>query len=504
MAIKQQLNLSQSQNLALTPALMQAIKLLQLGHLELTAFVENELEQNPLLELKDAHSAEQDSEQHAEQDNKVDGDFNADFTANDTIGSAEKIADNFDTDVDNVFPEQVGQDSISQSTSINNANNATIHLSGDAPNIGAYVAQKLTLSDHLWDQAVLMFDNRIERLIARFLIDSLDEAGYLSSDISNISSQLGISEDKVSAILSKLQTCDPIGVFCKDLRECMAIQLSALDRLDPMMAGLLDNLNLVLDHDLTKLSKIINASMQDIADMLLELRNLNPKPGQAFDVSQTQTIIADVFVKQANDGVWKIELNSDILPQVLVNRTYFATVKQKLRAKSEKEYLVDCLQSANWLIKSLDQRAKTILKVATEIVRQQDSFLIHGITHLKPMTLKMVADEIEMHESTVSRVTANKYISTPRGIFEMKYFFTTGLSSSSGANSHSSEAARHIIKQMIDEEKVDSVLSDEKISKLLRTRYNIDVARRTVMKYRESLNFASSVVRKRQKKQNII
>ncbi len=500
MAIKQQLNLSQSQNLALTPALMQAIKLLQLGHLELAAFVESELEQNPLLELKDT----QDNEQNIEPNNKIDSDFNTDFTANDTIGSAAKIADNFDTDIDNVFPEQVGQDSISQSTNINNANSTANNLSGDAPNIDAYVAQKLTLSDHLWDQAVLMFDDRVERFIARFLIDSLDGAGYLSSEISDISTQLGISEEKILAILSKLQTCEPIGVFCKDLRECMAIQLSALDRLDPMMAALLDNLNLVLEHDLTKLSKIINASMQDITDMLLELRELNPKPGQAFDVSQTQTIIADVFVKQGNDGTWKVELNSDILPNVLVNRTYFATIKQKLRNKSEKEYLVDCLQNANWLTKSLDQRAKTILKVATEIVRQQDSFLDHGITHLKPMTLKIVADEIEMHESTVSRVTANKYISTPRGIFEMKYFFTTGLSSSSGANSHSSEAVRHIIKQMIDEEKIDSILSDEKISKMLHTQYNIDVARRTVMKYRESLNFASSVVRKRQKKQNII
>lgn len=234
--------------------------------------------------------------------------------------------------------------------------------------------------------------------------------------------------------------------------------------------------------------------------MLAEIRELDPRPGRAFDFSPVQSVVPDVFVKRGNDGGWQVELNSEVLPRVLVNRVYYASISKKTRDAEEKTFLVDCLNTANWLTKSLDQRAQTILKVATEIVKQQDGFLRQGISHLRPMTLKAVATEIEMHESTVSRVTANKYIATPRGLFEMKYFFTTALNSSSGGDDHSAEAVRHRIRQLIEAEKPEAILSDDTIAEMLKSEQGIDVARRTVAKYREGMGIASSVIRRRQKK----
>ncbi|VAW23648.1 RNA polymerase sigma-54 factor RpoN [hydrothermal vent metagenome] len=280
----------------------------------------------------------------------------------------------------------------------------------------------------------------------------------------------------------------------------MALQLADQDRLDPMIGALLNNLDLVAKSDFITLKQKIGASDEDLGDMLEEIRALNPRPGRAFDGSSMQAVVPDVYIRPGPDGGWLLELNSEVLPRVLVNRTYYSSVSKRTRDKKEKAFLVDCLQNANWLTKSLDQRAQTILKVATEIARMQDSFLLHGVTHLKPMTLKNVADAIEMHESTVSRITTNKYIATPRGLFEMKYFFTTALNSSSGESEHSSESVRHLIKQIVDAEDVKKILSDDKIAEILSRTHQIEVARRTIAKYREGLNIPSSVVRRRQKK----
>jgi RNA polymerase sigma-54 factor len=233
--------------------------------------------------------------------------------------------------------------------------------------------------------------------------------------------------------------------------------------------------------------------------MIEEIRHLDPRPGLAFDGAPVQAVVPDVFVRRGNDGAWAIELNSDVLPRVLVNRTYYATVSKRTRDPAGRRFLSDCLQSASWLTKSLDQRAQTILKVATEIVRQQDGFLTFGVAHLRPMTLKAVADKIEMHESTVSRVTANKYVATPRGLFEMKYFFTTALASTSGGEEHSAEAVRHRIRQLIDAE-AGEILSDDTIADMLNREQGIGIARRTVAKYREAMNIPSSVIRRRQKR----
>jgi RNA polymerase sigma-54 factor len=277
------------------------------------------------------------------------------------------------------------------------------------------------------------------------------------------------------------------------------LQLRELDRCDPLMAKLLDHLDLLAEHDLAGLKRHCLASDEDLSQMIAEIKQLNPKPGLKYGWSPAQPIVPDVLVRGLPGGGWHVELNSETLPRVLVNQAYYARVCKSATRKQDKSYLVDCLQTANWLVKSLDQRARTILKVAQEIVRQQDAFLTHGVRYLRPLNLKTVADAISMHESTVSRVTANKYMSTNRGLFELKYFFTSAIAAAGDGDAHSSESVRHRIKEMIDAEPPSDVLSDDKIVERLRSD-GIDIARRTVAKYREALRIASSVQRRRQKR----
>jgi RNA polymerase sigma-54 factor len=487
MALGPRLEVRQSQSLTLTPQLMQSIRLLQLSHLELNAFVETELLRNPLLEREDG-SEPGEVEQPIEVSPFENGDGGVDRPQ-----TADAIAGSYDTEVENVFPEQRSEDRLGDWSSVGSGEG------GEAPDIDQFVAARPTLGEHLTEQIGLLLTDPAERLIARFLTDGLTDAGYLGIEIDAVAEQLGAQVDTIEAVLIKLQTLDPIGIFARSVKECLSIQLRELDRLDPMMQRLLDNLDFIASHDLTALMRVIGCDRDDLMDMLGELRALDPKPGRAFERGPVEAIVPDVFVRRGPAG-WIIELNSDILPRVLVNRTYYATVTGKARDATEKSFLVDCLQTANWLTKSLDQRAQTILKVATEIVRQQDEFLNRGIAFLRPMTLKLVADAIDMHESTVSRVTSNKYVATPRGLFEMKYFFTTALASSTGAADHSAEAVRHRIRQLIDAEPTADILSDDTIAEMLQKEQGIEVARRTVAKYREAMNIPSSVIRRRQKR----
>lgn len=495
MALSPRLEVRQSQGLTLTPQLMQSIRLLQLSHLELNSFVEAELLRNPLLEREDgaeptdeaAEAPDRPAELNAAEDT-------VDYS--ERIQSADSIANGYDTEVENVFPDQSAPERQTDSTQWNERSGGD----GEAADIDQFVAARPTLADHLAAQAGLIIADPAERLIAQFLIDSLSEAGYLAVELETVAEQLGAPVETIEAVLEQLQGCDPVGVFARDVRECLALQLREKDRLDPMMLRLLDNLELVAQHDLAALARAVGADREDLSDMLAELRQLDPRPGRAFEAGPVESVVPDVFVRPGPGGEWQIELNADVLPRVLVNRTYYASVTKKTRDTTEKSFLTDCLATANWLAKSLDQRAQTILKVTAEIVKQQDGFLVHGITHLRPMTLKAVADAIEMHESTVSRVTSNKYVSTPRGLFEMKYFFTTALGSSTGEGDHSAEAVRHRIKQIIDAEQPADILSDDTIAEMLQKERGIEVARRTVAKYREGMNIPSSVIRRRQKR----
>src|SRR5947208_6615350 len=264
------------------------------------------------------------------------------------------------------------------------------------------------------------------------------------------------------------------------------------------MQALLAHLDLLAKRDLAALRRICGVDEDDLTEMIGEVRKLNPKPGLAFGSTQVQPIVPDVFVRPGPICGFVIELNSDTLPKVLVNQTYHAEVAKTAKSEQDKSYLAECLQTATWLMRALDQRAKTILKVSTEIVRQQDAFFAHGVQFLRPLNLKTVADAIGMHESTVSRVTANKYMATSRGIFELKYFFTSSIAASDGGEAHSAEAVRHRIKQLIDAEIARDVLSDDAIVDRLREA-GIDIARRTVAKYREAMRIPSSVQRRREK-----
>jgi RNA polymerase sigma-54 factor len=508
MALSHKLELRQSQSLVMTPQLMQAIKLLQLSNLDLIAYVDAELERNPLLERGEAEDGGEAPEEPAangdshEKNGESDGDWLQTRLETDTVTIEAKL----DTDLANVFPDDNGRAAAetppplpSESWSSAPSRQA---VSSEDYNLEAFVAGEKTLADHLSDQLGLAVTDPMKRLIGLALINEIDETGYLRADLAGFAERLGAGPELVEEMVRLIQSFEPTGIGARDLAECLAIQLRERDRFDPAMAALLENLDLVARRDMAGLMRLCGVDADDLVEMLQELRSLNPKPGNAYGSEVVQPVIPDVLVRPAPDGSWLVELNSGTLPRVLVNQTYFATVAKKRRSDGDKAYLADCLQSANWLVKSLDQRARTILKVASEIVRQQDGFLAEGVEHLRPLNLKTVAEAIGMHESTVSRVTSNKYMATPRGIFEMKYFFTAAIASSAGGEAHSAEAVRHRIRLLIGNEPVDAILSDDTIVKLLRES-GVDIARRTVAKYREAMRIASSVQRRREKQATV-
>jgi RNA polymerase sigma-54 factor len=295
-----------------------------------------------------------------------------------------------------------------------------------------------------------------------------------------------------------LQELDPPGVFARNLPECLALQLRDCNRLDPAMQALLDNLPLLAARNFAALTRLCGVDAEDLAEMVAEIKSLDPRPGFAFDPPLAQPVVPDIIMRAQPDGSWAVELNAETLPRVLVNNRYYARVNRSALSKTERDYLIDRLQAANWLVKSLHQRAITILKVASEIVRQQDGFFRHGVPALRPLILRDIADAIGMHESTVSRVTTNKYIATPRGLFELKYFFTSAIAASRGGDAHSAEAVRFRIRSLIDGEPSEGTLSDERIVELLQEA-GVDIARRTVAKYREAMRIPSSVQRRREK-----
>ena len=499
MALQAKLELRQGQSLVMTPQLQQAIKLLQLSNLELNSFVEEELERNPLLERNDdapdGPTAEPPQPAAATEESEPKG-------ADDFLASGEAAADpagDLDTSYDNVDPDGAGpMDSGWASTRTSSQS-----INDDAFDLDATLAAETTLHDHLREQMPLAVSDPARRLIAAELIDMVDETGYLRGDLSELANRLGAPFQMVEATLLMLQKLDPIGVFARNLAECLTLQLKELNRYDAVIGALVDNLQLLAQHNLPALRRLCKCDQSELSEMIAEIRSLNPKPGLKFGAVMVQPVVPDVIVRPRSDGGWRVELNSETLPKVLINQSYFSVVAGSAKNSKDKTYLQDCLQTANWLVKSLDQRARTILKVAEEIVRQQDGFFAYGVQHLRPLNLKTVADAIGMHESTVSRVTSNKYMTTNRGIFELKYFFTSSIAASAdGDAAHSSESVRHKIKQLIDAEPADEVLSDDKLVDMLKAG-GMDIARRTVAKYRESMNIASSVQRRRRKKMDM-
>ncbi|HAC57559.1 RNA polymerase factor sigma-54 [Parvibaculum sp.] len=508
MALAPRLELRQGQSLVMTPQLQQAIKLLQLSNLELAEYVEQELERNPLLEAGSAEPAERAEERDAhegEREQVISSETSLSLSEDGPLPGRDG---DLDTDYDNVYADESRSDAQNDA-----AASAPGQTSSDWQNVKgggggnadgdfsfeATLTREATLAEHLTEQMNMALKTAGDRMIGAYLIDQVNEAGYMTADTAEVAERLGTDVEDVEAVLQVLQTFEPTGICARNLKECLALQLAERDRLDPAMQLFLDNLELFAKRDFDQLMKITGADREDIASMVEDIRLCNPKPGLAFGGEPVVPVVPDVFVRARADGSWAVEINSETLPRVLVNQQYYAEVSKLSGDASAKAYISECLNNANWLVKSLDQRARTILKVASEIVRQQDGFLVHGIQHLKPLNLKTIAEAISMHESTVSRVTANKYVATPRGIFEMKYFFTSSIASSSGGAAHSAEAVRHRIKELIDVERPDAVLSDDNIVDILKSQ-GVDIARRTVAKYREALNIPSSVQRRREKK----
>jgi RNA polymerase sigma-54 factor len=495
----------------MTPQLMQAIKLLQLSNLDLAAYVEGELERNPLLE----HASEGEapapdpSPDGGEALPAVEGDApvgdygGQNLISEDLETSRAAMENRLGTDLGNVFPDDAGPQApragADQPAAYSEWATAGNGGRDDSDyNLEAFVSAELTLGDHLAEQLMLAISDPVRRMIAQYLIDLVDDAGYLSGDLAGVAEKLAAPIAEVEAVLAILQGFDPPGVCARNLTECLAIQLKERDRYDPAMAALVGRLDLLAKRDLASLRRICGVGDDDLTEMIAEIRALNPKPGLAFGSTVVQPIVPDVFVRPSPDGGFVVELNSDTLPKVLVNQRYHTELAKNAAKDSDKSYLAENLQSATWLMRALDQRAKTILKVSTEIVKQQDAFFAHGVQYLRPLNLKTIADAISMHESTVSRVTANKYMATNRGIFELKYFFTSAIAASDGGEAHSAEAVRHRIKQLIDAESTDDILSDDTIVEKLRA-VGIDIARRTVAKYREAMRIPSSVQRRRDK-----
>ena len=526
----------------MTPQLQQAIKLLQLSNLELSDFVEKELEQNPMLEREDTEGPERgdgndQNGSNTEPPTGGEGEGGGEEPpASSADGEPETATDTADTAVTTDTADYAegatlpGQDNAPLDTDYENlwssnsleegregreaqsgperppateafsswGSGGSSDFSSFDSNIEQTTAQEVSLRDHLLNQLTMDVSDPAGRVIGLHLIDMLDEAGYLCGDIEAVYTMLGCDATQVEEVLELLRHLDPPGIFARDLADCLALQLRDRNRFDPAMQALLDNLDLLGKHDMKGLIKACGVDQEDLVEMVAEIRALDPKPALSFGHNVAQTITPDVLMRVKPKGGWSIELNAETLPRVLVNNTYYAEISRNTQDKKEKDYIAECYNSANWLVKSLHQRATTILRVSTEIVRQQEGFFAHGVQYLKPLILRDIAETIEMHESTVSRVTANKYIATPRGNYELKYFFTSAIAGAAGRDSHSAESVRHRIKALIDDEKPKEVLSDDRIVEILKSE-GIDIARRTIAKYREIMHIPSSIQRRREK-----
>lgn len=474
-AIVPRLELKQGQNLTMTQQLQQSIKLLQMSSLEVTEFIEQELEKNPLLTVE---GEEPEKGEETNQEPKEETHDEEHAAARDDEPTS---GDDAHFDSEQYEPRIKTRD----------------HDWEEGDSFESFTAKEKTLREFLLEQLHLAVTDPVKRIIGQHLIDLVDESGYIKDSTSSITNLLDCPDGLIDETFAILQSFEPIGVCARSLSECLALQLREKDRLDPAMEKLLANLDLVAKGDIKSLSKLCGVDEDDVKEMCAEIRRLNPRPAVGFQHETVHAIIPDVFLRRSGE-VWQIELNPAALPRVLVNRRYYTRIYGKTNDKKEKKYLSEQLATANWLIKALDSRAQTILKVATEIVKRQDEFFLYGIKYLKPLTLKEVADTVELHESTVSRVTNSKFISTARGNYEFKYFFNASIQSAGGGEGFSNKAVQFMIKEVIDQEKPGAILSDDAIVEKLAGR-GIELARRTVAKYRELMKIPSSSVRKKEK-----
>ena len=478
MGLGPQIQLRQSQQLVMTPQLTQAIKLLTLSNLELESVISEEMANNPLLEMGSGDDGEPVAEEIAEEttapsltDELIPGGGGEDDRPLDYDFESHALETDSFTDV------------------------AVSGGDGEGFDFDRIEATATSLAEHLLAQ--LRGATGPQAVLAQIIVQQLDPNGYLGTPLADIAGDSRANLREVERALKLVQDLDPPGVGARNLSECLALQAKAADRYDPAMARLIDNLDLLAKGRMNDLRRICGVDDQDLADMVQELRAYDPKPGSRFASEVADQAAPDVFVRRTRVG-YAVELNGAALPRLLINRRYYQELRSGPQDKSSKAWLSECLASANWLVRALDQRARTIVKVVSEIVKFQQGFFDRGPEALKPLTLRQVAEAIEMHESTVSRVTSNKYLLCERGMFELKYFFSSGVASSDGeGDGASAEAVKTAIRDIIEREV--EVLSDDAIAALLKQR-GFDCARRTVVKYRESMGIGSSVQRRRQRK----
>ena len=507
MAIGPRLDLRQSQSLVMTPQLQQAIKLLALSNLEVESFIAEELERNPLLDAgsDERGDAAPEGDDAGGDDSGENGDENGGEAPEPE--TADRLLEHGTADSDAPLDVDYGAETFHHDSPADAAApgmDGALGLGGGSGTGGdgegidfdSFAADALSLHDHLLAQAGTAFAAP-DLTIAGHLIDQIDEAGYLDADLLDMAARLGVPLARIERVLAVVQSFDPTGVGARSLGECLALQAREVDRYDPAMARLLDNLDLLAAGRINRLKRMCGVDDEDMADMIRELRGYDPKPGLRFGGERSPAVTPDLFVARRGAG-WAIEINAATLPRLLVNRGYYVELQAGSPDKAAKTWLSECLASANWLVRALDQRQRTIVKVASEIVKQQEAFFLHGVAHLRPLTLRTVAEAIGMHESTVSRVTSNKYLSCARGLFELKYFFTSAIQAADGGESVSAEAVKSAIRALIAAEDHDAILSDDTLVDLLRER-GFDIARRTVAKYREAMGIGSSVQRRRQK-----
>ncbi len=501
MVLAPRLDLRQTQSLVMTPQLQQAIKLLALSNLEIETFVSEAIESNPLLE-------EGGGEDAAEPPSQVNEAAREPVTSDELMRAGAGEAD-APLDIDPAALDRdrdTGDRDVADRPLSEGGADWAVPASGAGGDPGTGLEEHgnhaLGLAEHLEAQVGVAARDPRQAFIARTLVSMIEDTGYLTEPLSTIADMLGVPLAEMEAALRLVQSLDPIGVGARDLAECLALQARDADRYDPCMALMIDHLELLARGEVSQLKRICNVDDEDFADMVAELRGYDPKPGLRFGASEAMTIVPDILVRAAagkqSSPAWDIALNPATVPRLVVNRDYFLELRGTCGDDESKGWLGEKLADANWLIKALDQRQRTILKVAAEIVRRQEGFFLRGVSELRPLTMRVIAETIGMHESTVSRVAANKYLACDRGTFELRFFFTSGVGGSEG-EAASSAAVKARLKALIDGEAGGKVLSDDKLVELLRAD-GYDLARRTVAKYRESIGIGSSVERRRMKR----
>lgn len=476
LGLRPRLEMRQSQQLVMTPQLRQAISMLQMSTVELSAHLAEAIAANPLVMLADGLGAAAPG---------------APATTPEAVDAALRRADLAEGERQFV----TGRENLYESSEMPGRGAAAARLDDGEGDRTDAIADAPSLAAHVAAQVTLMRLPPLVRRTALLLAGELDESGYLRTPDAELATRLGLAAGIVAAARSAIQDCEPTGIGARDLAECLALQLAERDRLDPAMQALVGALGDLPTTPAAVLARRCGVDASDFADMLAELRSLDPRPGLQYGGGTATPINPDVIVRPGRDGGWRVTLNPAATPRLLIDSDYAASVGGR-GGRETRLFLAECAQNATWLRRSLDQRARTILSVAAEIVRVQSGFFDHGLTALRPLTLKAVADAVGVHESTVSRVTANKYLASPRGFFELKFFFTVAIAASGGGEAHSAQAVRDRIRALIAGEPPGKPLSDDVLVRQLQAE-GIDVARRTVAKYREALQIPSSVERRR-------